>query len=66
MSVAILASRIGEIQRVEYDADLGRIYIFIGDDCITLDTADAIDLRDRLADALTQASIHRDAQESAA
>ena len=62
MSINIQASSGGELRRVEFDARLNRIFIFIGDNCIGLDDEDAIALRDQLADALTQASIHNDAK----
>lgn len=52
----------GELRYVEFDR--GRIFIFIGDTCIALDPSEAIALRDKLADALTQASIHNDAQQA--
>lgn len=64
MSINIQASSGGELRRVEFDARLNRIFIFIGENCIGLDDEDAVALRDQLTDALTQASIQRDAKAS--
>jgi hypothetical protein len=63
--ICIQASSQGELCDIQFNPESGRLLIFIGDGCIGLDPKDAIVLRDKLADALTQASIQRDAKAAA-